>query len=233
MTRGSLALGAAAVALVAGALSPLPSSGARADDLTSKKIWMLDLEAERPQRVTLGREPYLERYWFIPFTLTNKDEADHSFFLEVTARSDKKVEYRNLADPLVKEAVRKRLGMRAGGRLWTHDDLTTNHEPIDVEAPFPRELKVPAIKAGETVRCVAIFRGPDPEADRLEVAFRGLSNDVIMEKTGAPNERKLTERVLVLAYDRPGDEYHRSSDPIEYAGRKWVTVERVVKTDLD
>jgi hypothetical protein len=132
----------------------------------------------------------------------------------------------------VKEIVRRKLGVRKDERLWTAEDLTVQHEPADVTAGFPRKLDLPVIKAGETVRCVAIFRGPDPQADKITVTFNGLTNDVISEKIG-PNERKVIERALVLSYERPGDEYYRTQDSIEYVGRQWVTLERIVKSDLD
>lgn len=206
---------------------------AGADDSTSKKVWLLKMEPDRVRRVRLGKEPEIENYFYIPFKLTNEDQEDHSFFLEVFGNSDKGVEYRNQANPLVKELVRKKLGIREGARFWMADDLTTNHEPTDVNAPFPRKLELPVIKAGETVQCVAIFKGPDPEGDKITITFRGLSNDVMAAKTGKANERKLTERVLVLSYERPGDEFYRQDDPITYLGREWKTLERVVKTDLD
>jgi hypothetical protein len=185
-----------------------------------------------PRRVTLGREPFLENYWYLPFTLKNPDEKDHSFFLDITAVSDKGREYRSLGDPLVKEQARKRLGVRKDERLWSQEDFTTNHEPTDPSAPFPKKIDLPVIKAGETVKCVALFRGFDREMDRLTITVRGLTNDVIAKKTG-PHERKLSERVLKLHYSRPGDEYYTNEDPIEFVGREWVTVERTVKTDLE
>lgn len=204
-----------------------------ADDSTSKKVWQLKMEPDRVRTCTIGIEPDIERYWYITFTLTNEDQEDHSFFLEVSADSDKKHSYRNLSNPIVLAKVRKRLGFREGDKLWDAADLTTNHAETDVGAAFPRSLDLPVIKAGEKARCVAIFKGPDDEADRITVSFRGLSNDVQSIKTGTPNERKLIERVFQLSYERPGDEYYRTDDAIEYVGHGWVTVERVVKSDLD
>lgn len=223
----------AAVSLFALALLVVPAALCVADDFASKKLYQLKFEQDRVHRVTLGREPEIETYWFLPFTLTNEDAEDHSFFLDVSATSDKNVTYRNLEHAQVKELARRRLGVRKDGRLWSAADLTTGHEPTDIGAPFPRKLDLPVIKAGESVRCVAIFRGPDPEADRITVTVRGLSNDVVIATTDKPNERKLVERALELSYERPGDEFYRSSDAIEYLGRQWVTLERVVKTDLD
>lgn len=207
-------------------------SHARGDDIASKKIWTLGFEHGEPRRAVIGREPNLENYWYLPFTLRNEDQDDHGFFVEVTATDDKKNEYRSLAQPLVKEIARRRLGIARDEPFFSHEDLTVAHDPTDVNAPFPRKLDLPVIKAGTSARCVAIFKGPSPEADRLTIYVRGLTNDVIVEKT-APHERKLTEQVLEIAYERPGDEFYRTEDPFEFAGRRWVRVERVIKTDLE
>ena len=204
-----------------------------ADDSTSKKLWLLKMEPDRVRTCTIGIEPDIERYWYITFTLTNEDQEDHSFFLEVSAESDKKRTYRNLSSSIVLAKVRKRLGFREGDKLWDASDLTTTHAETDTSAAFPRSLDLPVIKAGEKARCVAIFKGPDEEADRMTVSFRGLTNDVQSIKTGTPNERKLIERVFQLSYERPGDEFYRTDDSIERVGHAWVTVERVVKSDLD
>ncbi len=221
----------AAAALAAGAATAA-SPAARAGDIASKKIWMLEFEHQKPFRVTIGKEPHLENYWVLPFTLANPDAEDHGFFLEVAATDDKGHHYRSLAHPIVKDIARRRLGVREGDALWSHEDLTIPGEPTDPNAPFPRKLNLPVIKAGEKVRCVAIFEGWHREADRLVVTVRGLTNDAIVTRT-APHERKIVERVLELHFARPGDEYYRTEDPIELAGRKWVNVERTIKTDLE
>jgi hypothetical protein len=241
LSRRQGGIGALCAAIILGLASSFasaqeekPAAGAgEAAPVGSKKIWTLDFEAQRPRRLTLGREPDLETYWVVPFTLTNKDADDHAFFLEVSAKDDKKNEYRNVAQDQVKDVVRRKLGVRKTGVLWTAEDYTVQHEPIEVPPTFPHDMKLPVIKAGESVRCVAIFRGPNVEADRLTVTFRGLTSDVVAAKTDKPNERKVTERALVLDYERPGDEFHRSSDAIEYVGRQWVVLERLVKTDLE
>jgi hypothetical protein len=221
------------ISLLALFCAGIAASFALADDSTAKKVFILGVEPGKVRTTTIGREPEIERYWYLPFTLVNEDQEDHSFFLEVSAESDKKREYRNLAHPIVKEKARRRLGVREGETFWDAHDLTTNHEPTDTAAAFPRKLDLPVIKAGEKVRCVAIFRGPDPEADKIVVSFRGLTNDVQSIKTGTPNERKLVERIFQLTFERPGDEFYRTDDAIEYVGRQWVTVERTVKSDLD
>ncbi len=236
--------------VVMAAFPVIPGAGFRggaaiADDYsTSKKIWILKLEHGRPERVTLGKEPNLENFWYLPFTLTNEDAEPHSFFLDVTAVSDKDHHYNDLSQPQVKEKVRRRLGLKPTDRLWARDDLTMPAgKPADYGSPLPQplELSLPAIQAGETIQCVAIFHGFDPEMDSLAITVKGLTNDVEVLKTRddetkaelPPHERRVRERVLVLRYERPGDEYYRTIDPIEFVGREWVTVERVIKTDLE
>jgi hypothetical protein len=230
--RGKFALAGLAAAAALAAVSLPLAAPARGDDYASKKIWQLEFEYGMPKRITLGLEPNIENYWYLPFTLKNPDEQDHSFFLEISAVSDKNYTYRNIAQAQVRERVRRRLGIRPGEKFWTAEDVTTAHEPTDVNAPFPRSLDLPVIKAGETVKCAAIFNGWDREMDRLTITIRGLTNDVIVTKT-APHERKLSERVLQLMYERPGDEYYRSEDPVEFVGRQWTTIERTIKTDLE
>ena len=48
----------------------------------------------------------------------------------------------------------------------------------------------------------------------------------------ASEDAELTETVQA-AFFGPTFRLYRSSDPIEYLGRQWVTLERVIKTDLD
>jgi hypothetical protein len=227
--------GLSAAALLACA-TLVASAPARGDDNTSKKLWQLQFEPTGiPKRVVLGKEPNIEPYWYLPFTLENTDAQDHSFFLEITAVTDKGpnfVHYRSLGHPLVKELVRRRLGVRPDEPFWSAEDYTTAHEPTDVSAAFPRQLDMPVIKAGQKVKCVAIFNSLDAEADFITISVRGLTNDVIMKKT-APHERKLSERVFQMHYYRPGDEYYRTEDPIEYTGHEWVIVDRTIKTDLE
>lgn len=228
LSLGLSALLCAALGLVLSTAAPR----SLADDQTSKKLWMLEFEPGKPKRIQIGKEPNIENYWYLPFTLKNPDAEDHHFFLEITATSDKNKQYRSIAHPIVKELVRRKLGVRKDEPLWSQEELTVAHEPTDPNAPFPRKLDLPVIKAGEAVKCVAIFNAWDREMDFLTIQIRGLTNDVITQKT-APHERKVSERVLLLKYSRPGDEYYRNEDAVEFSGREWTTIERTIKTDLE
>jgi hypothetical protein len=220
------------VAALLGALVIAPARPARGDDQTGKQLWTLEFEPGMPRRVTIGTEPNLEVFWYLPFKLKNPDQQDHSFFLEITGVSDKNYQYRSMTQPQVKEKIRRRLGLHKEDTLWTEEDFTVAHEPTDVNAAFPRKLDLPVIKAGETVQCAAIFHGWDNEMDFLTVSVKGLTNDVIETKT-APHERKLSERVFQLHYERRGQDYMRTEQPVEYVGHEWVTVDRIIKTDLE
>lgn len=234
LTGPSWALGGVAAIGLAVLGFGLASQGeARADDSTSKTIWTLDIKWDHPKRIKLGHEPNVQRFWYLPFTLTNPDSQAHSFFLEVTAVSDKNVKYRSLHDPAVLAKVRRRMGLKPLDRLWSQHELTTAHTREDLPPSQPIELMMPQIPANETVQCVVIFSGPSREMDNLEVRFRGLTNDINIRKTDSPNERILETRELVLAYSRTGDEFYAQQDPIVFKGRHWEIVSETVKTDLD
>jgi len=225
-----------------GAYDSLPDDQKEVDPEVRKRaiqrVWLLRFEHGKPARVTLGREPSLENYWVLPFTLTNEDGEPHSgFFIDVYADSDKSVHYEDLASPLVKEKVRKLIGVKPGETFWGQEELTSGTQTIE---------------PGQTVKCVVIFHGYHPEMDRLTITVRGLTNDVHFykgdeerreaEKLGKrgdppqdlpPHRRKVVERALLLKYYRPGDEFYATLDALEFEGREWVTLERIEKTDLD
>jgi hypothetical protein len=110
-----------------------------------------------------------------------------------------------------------------------------NRPPSVDQAPPQGEsakIALPVIKAGETLRCAAMFRGLDPQMDRLTIFVRGLTNDFEIE-AAEPHRRKVRERVLELVYESPGDEFSTHVRPIRFVSEKWVDIEKVVKTDLD
>lgn len=203
------------------------------DDSTSKKVWLLELKPGRARRVLVGREPNGQRYWYLPFTLTNKESTAHSFFLEIWSESDKGRQFRSIDESVVVAKARKRLGLDPGQRLWSQPDFTTAHAEQPLPPTFPTELRLPRIGGGETVQCIAVFHGPDAEMDKMVVKVRGLTNDVEVKRTDNAHERVLRQRVLVLHYRRPGDEFYAQEDPIEFLGRTWEVLEERVKTDLD
>ena len=209
----------------------LTEGRARGDE---KKIWFLKFKHDKPKRISIGEEEGgdIDVYWYMTYTLTNTDGDDHKIFINITAESDKGYKYVDTTQPLAKEKIKKRLQMGPDEKLFGKEDLTYSGKEEDLRAPFPRKLNLPVIKAGQTIRCVAIFHRWDPEMDSLVIKIQGLTNDVRIERTEIPNERKITETFLTLEYKRPGDEFYVTLDSLKYAGRKWIHVTRKIKTDL-
>ncbi|RME76816.1 MAG: hypothetical protein D6776_00600, partial [Planctomycetota bacterium] len=55
--------------------------GAGADESRyTKDIYHLDLRWDKPVRLLVGHEPDAEPYWFVRFSITNRDMRDHRFF---------------------------------------------------------------------------------------------------------------------------------------------------------
>lgn len=231
---GALALGAGS-ALVPAAWAQQEGGGELEAEAFARGsgIYLLDLQYDKPRQIAVGREPYVEHFWYVTFVLANQDSEDHPFFLEVSAESDKGVTYRPVQHPEVERIVRGRLGLAEGEPLWTAADLTIRHAEQPLPPRFPTEIVEPVIRAGQRLRCVAIFKGWHPEANHLTITFRGLTNDVRLEPAGRPHERKLLERVFRVEYYRPGDEFFPHIEALQFVGHRWETVERVVKTDLE
>ncbi len=265
-------------AILSGLLAGLVVSGVLAQE--SKKIFFLEFVHEKPRQLYIAHgasEVDPEAYLYMVYTLTNTDDVDHPFYLQVQAADDAGNSYRDGYHPTPLERIRKRLGNEAvvvlkdgskeegrleinGDRydldqgtkskslrssevesvqykLWGHRDVTTPETPGGTKVTGPRplgepyEIARPIIKAGETRRCVAIFRGVSKQMDRLTIDVTGLTNDIIIEAV-ADHRRKITERVYQIVYKRPGDEFYPSMDAMSFVSKGWVDRERTIKTDL-
>lgn len=196
-------------------------------------IWMLKFEHKPFERVAIGREPSIENYWVLPFTLTNTDDKEHRYFLDISMSAENDKTLRCIDQPQVFEVIRKRLSIREDERLLTLADWTTAHAETGLPPSFPTELKLPKIAARETLRAVAIFPAWDTGVNHPVITVRGLTNDVRLERTGRAHERELTTRVLKLEYYWPGDELHPYEDALEFVSETWAQVRELVKTDLE
>jgi hypothetical protein len=183
-----------------------------------------------------ARQLRVANYWYLFYTVTNKDEEDHRLFVDVTASSDKSRRYHDVYDPAVhrkiEEILRSRGKLGEGEKLHSQIDLNMPTQRADLDAAFPRKLSLPMIKAGESKKCVAIFQRFDPEMDTLKIHVEGLQNDVIVE---APKDyrRTVREQILELVYERLGNEFFTASNKLpRFVSRKWKTRETTVKTDL-
>ena len=147
-------------------------------------------------------------YWYLPYTLKNSGEKAGSFFVTIRAYSDKGRRYSDLALPYVEKRIEK-LEQR---ELRSKADLLADGEGLGAYVQFD---------PGREQECVAIFNPIDPEADKITVRVHGLIDDIEIEELPGGGF-KVTERVLVLKYERPGDEFYTSLDSFEFKGREWT-----------
>jgi hypothetical protein len=144
--------------------------------------------------------------YYLTYTLTNPmDEArTPRLYLEVTTDTGKS--YGDFADAAVVKAATKR-------------SKTTGMKST-------AELRGAELAAGGSAAGVANFGNIDPNADDITVRVSGLWDPIIRTKQG----KVLKEtRVLVLKFERHGDEYDRPMDPIKLVSTSQEVVGEVVE----
>lgn len=216
----------------------------------NERIWVLDFKPGQIGRVQMKDDTGdVENYWFLPYTLTNHDDNAHSFFIDITATSDKGNQLHRYHDVWISDVydeVARILGVREGEQLLSQRELCMprpGERNVLPKATDPRtretaRIALPTIQPKETLRCVAIFQRFDPEMDRLTIKVRGLTNSSILTHDdyvapdNQPHRRVITEAVLTLHYRRPGDEFGHGQDPIEFIGRRWTDETRTIRSDL-
>ena len=194
------------------------SSAVFAQDADDPGIARLELKFERPRQITVfggegndlrpdGVPESGRTYWYLRYTVENKSGIDGTFHVGIKARSDKNRRYANIALPWVEDAIER----KEGKMLFSRADLLKKNGAGDLG------LKV---NAGDKVQCVAIFNAIDPEADKVMIDFHGLVDDIEVEETSG-GSLKLTERVLRLHFERPGDEFYTSMDLFRFKNKAW------------
>jgi hypothetical protein len=215
------------------------------DIARSAPQWTLEFKHEKPRRIVVKMDERApEAYWWFPYTLKNNDKDEHAFSVHIAAESDKGknvAKYYDVAVPEVTADIRKLLGLKEGEPLWTQIEVTSippgqQHQPPATSTPPPggesAKIALPVLKSGEQIKCAAMFRGLDPEMDKLTITVRGLSSDIEVETLEQPFRRKMRERVLELVYESPGDEFMAQTRPIKFVSQKWTEVEKTIKSDL-
>jgi hypothetical protein len=221
--RRSLFIALALLPLVALSSTPLPLDGQDAEDIAR-----LELTPQRPKSITIyptgdgdlsaGSSLAKGRlYWYLPYTLENKSAKSGDFFVTVRATSDKGRRYSDLALPKVEQRIEK-LEKR---EFHSKSDLLTDKKKLNAYRTFA---------PGDKLDCLAIFNPIDPEADDIKIFVHGLVDDIRIDEMPGGGFR-VTERVLELTYERPGDEFYTSLDAFEFKGSKWT--KRVIETSSD
>jgi hypothetical protein len=173
---------------------------------TAYDRWTLDIETGHPS-IVVARTALGEGTPFLYFTvkLTNDTGKDRDIDLSIVARSDTvkrvegedvRVEKRASADP----RAMKLIVAKEKRKLLTMLEMQG------------------AIKNGESKEGVAIFADPDPEMDRVEFRIHGLVDPIEV----IDGKRYFEDKVLVLHYKRPGDEFGHTDDPLIFVKKEWV-----------
>jgi hypothetical protein len=168
--------------------------------------WEMDVTTGKPQ-VLLVKDssgpgvPFL----YFTFKVTNNTGKDRELNLSIIARSDTEK---------VIDGVRQRIQSRAGFDARALKAITRREK----RKLLSMVKMLGTIKAGESKEGVAIFRDLDPEMDRVEFRIHGLIDPIEV----IAGKRYFEEKVLVLHYKRPGDEFGHAEDPLIYVKKEWV-----------
>ena len=152
------ALGAATAALlVSFALTAASTPEAEAGE----KIWILKFTHEHPKRIQMDDDTkQFKVYWYMPYTITNEDDEEHKFLLDITATSDKGFEYHDGFYPRVAERVRKRLRLEEGDLRTAREvslalDWSDKVAAVDPEKATPLHACVEMDSEGALERLLA------------------------------------------------------------------------------
>ena len=154
-------------------------------------------------------------FWYLRYSLKSVSSKKTKFFVTVSAIDDKEVTYSDL----ILADVEKKIESMEQRELWSKVDRNKAGARINEYEEF---------KPGQSRECVAIFNPIDPEADKITLRVFGLVNDVEMENLSGTKWR-ISERVLEVTFERPGDEFYTSLDKFNFVGQKWVTQSREVE----
>lgn len=168
-----------------------------------RHVWYLEFKHDKiaPIRVCI-EEGEIEVFYYMLYTVTNKDENDHELEMRIGAWSDKQPcpnkwddtikNYRDMSDlkyrdtyiPEVVKAVEKKhfLQEANGGKgLLSLAEVTVPDELGKATQTGTHGdetgINSPALKAGETWQCVAVFKRISAEMDYLRIYVYGLTND--------------------------------------------------------
>jgi hypothetical protein len=130
--------------------------------------------------------------YYLPYTLTNPMDEARTPRLYLEVKTDTNKTYGDFADAAVVKAASK--ATKTPGIKSTAD------------------LRGAELAAGGTASGVANFGNIDPNADDITVRVHGLWDPIIRTRQG----KVLKEtRILVLKFERHGDEYDRPMDEIK------------------
>lgn len=195
MKRFLLPVAALAVSVAAAVLAISVGSAA---DAGGRRI--LSFEAGTLQSVVSGTGLRKSTNYVLDYKVTNATDAAARPRIRVEVRTDTNKTHGDAYDTAAAAAASK--GLR-----------------LDATPRSTAALRGEDLAAGASASAMACFGTIDPHADVIEVRVYGLNDRVFRDRQGriwAEN------RVLVLTYDRPGDEFDRHLDPVTFRGAREI-----------
>lgn len=181
----SLLIPAAAALVLGAALAVGPSA-----DAGGRRL--LRFEAGTFQSVVSGTGARKATNYVLDYKLTNTTDGAVRPRIRLEVRTDTGKVHGDAHDPAASAAAAKALRLKAAPSSTA-------------------QLRTADVDSGATASGLACFGTVDPHARVLEVRVYGLNDRVYRDLQG----RVWAEnRVLVLTYDRPGDEFDRQLDPV-------------------
>ena len=175
------------------------------------EAWTFDFQFHQPEPIvvtTPGGEK--EVYWYVVYTITNRDKAEHDYVPKFTL-------FTNTA------SVRK-----AGVFPTVFDAIRKNRKIRFLENAVKMTGKVLPGEDGARTG-VAIFAPLDRETDGFTIFAEGLSGQFIERpnvaaKADAPPEEKVVRlrKTLALTYKLPGDKWWMNQDQPLFVSKHWT-----------
>ena len=158
-------------------------ASATAEDEAEYKRWKLDIEYATPDWVSmtdaLGNS-YL--VWYQTVKLTNNTDGDVPLKVKAIGKTDSNKTYRGTINPLAHKALEK----KTGKKYKTATDLMKG-----------------TLGSKKAMDAVHIYGKMDNESDDLTVRITGLVYPI----DKVDGKLFFEKKVLVLSYNRPGDEF--------------------------
>jgi hypothetical protein len=160
--------------------------------------WKLDITYGSPDFVVLEDALGNVRLcWYLTYTVENKTDGEIPLGIGIKAETDTGKKYRDSISPLAEKALKKKTGKDLKNAL---------------------AMRKGKIGPGEKIEAVALFGALDPNWDDLIVHIAGLYDTVDV----VDGKKFFEKKVLVLSWNRPGDEFGSANDPITFKSKKWV-----------
>lgn len=174
--------------------------------LDASRRWSLKFNYEKPEYIRVQDSTgEIQTHWYMIYSLTNPTDRDLHISVELKVITDDEHVYYNSLYPGVEKLV----------------EAQKNQKFLNVLEMKGEDLSG-TIAAGETKLGIALFGRIDDEMDTMNIHITGLVDVVSHEGTTVFKEVK----VLILTYQRKGDEFNRHLDLLHYVRKEWIVTKK-------